>query len=41
MNKALNVLADYIKLADIKVNFTIIEIGAVQIQNEKEPFMNF
>ena len=38
MNKALNVLAEYIKLADIKINFTIIEIGAVQIQNEKEPF---
>jgi len=38
MNKALNILAEYIKQADIKINFTIIEIGAVQIQNEKEPF---
>ena len=38
MNKALNVLAEYIKLADIKINFTLIEIGAVQIQNQKEPF---
>ena len=38
MNKALNILAEYIKQADIKINFTIIEIGAVQTKNEKEPF---
>ena len=38
MNKALNVLVEHIKLTNIKINFTIIEIGAVQIQNEKEPF---
>ena len=38
MNKVLNVLVEHIKLTNIKINFTIIEIGAVQIQNEKEPF---
>lgn len=38
MNKALNVLVENIKLTNIKINFTIIEIGAVQIKNEKEPF---
>jgi FkbM family methyltransferase len=38
MNKALNALVEYIKLSNIEINFTIIEVGAVQIQNAKEPF---
>ena len=38
MNKVLNALVENIKLNNIKINFTIIEIGAVQIKNEKEPF---
>ena len=38
MNKVLKVLAEYIKFTDIKINFTIIEVGALQIHNKKEPF---
>jgi len=38
MNKALKVLAEYIKFTNIKINFTIIEVGALQIHNNKEPF---
>ena len=38
MNKALKVLAEYIKYTNIKINFTIIEVGALQIHSKKEPF---
>jgi FkbM family methyltransferase len=38
MNKILQVTVDLIKNTNIDVNFTLIEIGAVQLSTEKEPF---
>ena len=38
MNKTLQVTADLIKNTNINIDFTLIEIGAVQISTEKEPF---
>ena len=38
MNKVLEILVEYIKFTNIKINFTIIEVGALQIHNKKEPF---
>ena len=38
MNKTLQVTADLIKNTHINIDFTLIEIGAVQVSTEKEPF---
>ena len=38
MNKALHTLVGHIKQTNININFTIIEVGALQIQTKKEPF---
>ena len=38
MNKILQVTVDLIKNNNIDINFTLIEIGAVQLSTEKEPF---
>jgi FkbM family methyltransferase len=38
MNKNLQVTVDLIKNTNIDIDFTLIEIGAVQLSTEKEPF---
>ena len=38
MNKPLLELVEFIKKTNIDINFKIIEIGAIQIQDQKEPF---
>ena len=38
MNKPLFELVESIKKTNIELNFNIIEIGALQIQDKKEPF---
>lgn len=38
MNKPLLELVEFIKKTNIDINFKIIEIGALQIQDQKEPF---
>ena len=38
MNKPLVELVEFIKKTKININFKIIEIGALQIQSQKEPF---
>lgn len=38
MNKPLRELVEFIKKTNININFKIAEIGALQIQDQKEPF---
>ncbi len=38
MNKALSILAKFINQTKIDCSFNIIEVGALQIENQKEPF---
>jgi FkbM family methyltransferase len=38
MNNALNLLVEFIKQTDINISFTIIEIGALKLNKEKESF---
>ncbi len=38
MNKALSILAQFVKQTNIKCSFKIIEIGALNIHDQKEPF---
>ena len=38
MNPALSSLVEFVKQTNININFNIIEIGAVQVQDNKEPF---
>ena len=38
MNKPLSTLVEFVKERNINLNFNIIEIGALQVQDKKEPF---
>ncbi len=38
MNTALSSLVEFIKQTNIDINFNIVEIGALQVQDNKEPF---
>ena len=38
MNKALSILAQFVKQTNIKCSFKIVEIGALQLKDQKEPF---
>ena len=38
MNKALSILAQFVKQTNIKCSFKIIEIGALHVHDQKEPF---
>ena len=38
MNKSLSILAQFVKQNNIKCSFKIIEIGALHIHDQKEPF---
>ncbi len=38
MNTALSSLVEFVKQRNIHINFKIIEIGALQVQDNKEPF---
>jgi len=38
MNPALSSLVEFVKQTNININFKIIEIGALQVQDNKEPF---
>tara|TARA_Y100000817_G_C16567076_1_gene415824 strand:- start:347 stop:553 length:207 start_codon:yes stop_codon:yes gene_type:complete len=38
MNEALSILVELLKQSNISLNFKIIEVGALKIQDQDEPF---